>query len=256
MSNPSSCRAENEIAHGQMLAKDDPERIWGWGTPAGAQRAQRRANLIASGAGLKPGMRVLEIGCGTGMFTSMFARSGAQIVAVDISPDLLARARQRGLPEAQVRFLERRFEECDVEGPFDAVIGSSVLHHLDYAVALKKIMNLLKPDGWLSFAEPNLLNPQVFLERTLHFLPMFSYVSPDETAFVRWRLGKLMRAVGLVDVQITPFDWLHPSTPRFLMGLVKGAGRVLEFLPGVREFSGSLYVRGRRPAQAQVQRAA
>jgi ubiquinone/menaquinone biosynthesis C-methylase UbiE len=126
MTETSFQRAENEIAHGQMLAQNDPELVWGWKTPAGRVRARRRADLIARGAGLKPGMRVLEIGCGTGMFTEIFAKTGAQILAVDISPDLLARARQRGLPESQVRFLERPFENCDVEGPFDAVIGSSV----------------------------------------------------------------------------------------------------------------------------------
>ena len=74
-------------------------------------------------------MRVLEVGCGTGMFTEMFANRGAEIVAVDISPDLLKKARARGL--ANVKFCEKRFEDCDLDGSFDAVIGSSTLHHLD-----------------------------------------------------------------------------------------------------------------------------
>src|SRR5262245_8041458 len=132
----SSARAMHEIAHGEFLAQSDPELIWGWGTPAGRLRAARRAQLIAEGARLAPGMRVLEIGCGTGMSTQMFAATGARIVAVDISDALVARARERGLDADQVQFVAKRFEDCVVDGPFDAVIGSSILHHLEMAPAL------------------------------------------------------------------------------------------------------------------------
>ena len=38
---------------------------------------------------LEPGMRVLELGCGTGYFTRELARSGADVIAVDVSPELL-----------------------------------------------------------------------------------------------------------------------------------------------------------------------
>ena len=238
-------RAEREILHGKHLAVMQTETVWGWGTPAGQVRARRRADMIIEGAGLGPGQRALEIGCGTGVFTEMFARRGAEIVAVDISSELLEKARARNLPARQVTFLEKRFENCDVDGPFDAVIGSSILHHLDIVDALVNIRRLLKPGGILSFAEPNLLNPQVYLERKFHYLPMFSYTSPDETAFVRWKFARLLKEQGFSDVSITPFDWLHPATPRPLIGSIRGVGRLLEYVPGVREFSGSLYIRAR-----------
>ena len=241
-------RASREIDHGRLLADGDPERTWGWGTPAGRLRARRRADSVAEGAGLRAGMRVLEIGCGAGLFTEMFAESGADILAVDISPDLLSRAAARGLPPERVRFECRRFEDCDLEGPFDAVIGSSILHHLDLRAALDKIHDLLKPGGRLSFAEPNMLNPQVFAERKLRFLRrVFWYVSPDETAFVRGSLGADLRACGFVDVEITPFDWLHPSMPMPLIPAARRIGLALEALPLVREFAGSLRIRATRP---------
>ena len=124
-------RSENEIAHGYKLVRNDPEKVWGWGTPAGQLRAIRRAEMIISGADLKSGVRTLEIGCGTGLFTEMFARTGVHLVAVDISGELLQFANARGLPPTRVQFLEKRFEECNVDGPFDAVIGSSILQHLE-----------------------------------------------------------------------------------------------------------------------------
>jgi len=102
------------------------------------------------------------------------------------------------------------------------------------------------PGGWLSFAEPNMLNPQVFMERKFRFLPFFSYTSPDETAFVRHTLGSKLRATGFTNIAISPFDFLHPSTPPALIGTVRAAGRLIERLPLLREFAGSLWIRAQR----------
>jgi 2-polyprenyl-3-methyl-5-hydroxy-6-metoxy-1,4-benzoquinol methylase len=249
MSTPTT-RSEREIAHGQYLARGDTEEIWGWGTPAGRLRARRRGGLIARGAGLGPGVSALEIGCGTGMFTAMFAETGARLLAADISPDLIEKARARNLASDRVRFLECRFEEATVSGPFDAVIGSSVLHHLDVPRALVRIHGLLGPGGRLCLAEPNMLNPQVFVER--RFRRWFPYVSPDETAFVRWRLAEQLRAAGFMRITLVPFDWLHPATPPWLIPVVRRLGLCLEFLPGVREFAGSLLISAARGAEHQA----
>jgi 2-polyprenyl-3-methyl-5-hydroxy-6-metoxy-1,4-benzoquinol methylase len=239
-------RAEHEIHHGEFLSRKDTELIWGWGTPAGRVRATRRAKLIEMGATLCRNTHVLEIGCGTGMFTEMFAKTGARIVAVDISADLLKKARARNLPKETVSFLEKRFEECDVDGPFDAVVGSSILHHLELEIALQRIYELLKPGGVISFAEPNMLNPQIFVERK--FRRLFPYISLDETAFVRWTLIRNLQKAGYSNIEISPFDWLHPSVPQSLIGLVSAMGRTLEVIPFLREFAGSLYIRATRPS--------
>jgi len=238
--------ATHEIAHGKKLAAGDTERAWGWGTPAGRERAARRGRMLAAGARLGPGMRVLEIGCGTGLFTEMLAHSGASLVAVDISEDLLEKARAKGLPADRVVFLNKRFEDCDVDGPFDAVVGSSILHHLEIEAALAKIHELLKPGGIMTFAEPNMLNPQVFIERKLRFL--FPNVSPDETAFTRSGISRLLRDAGFTEIRVIPHGWLHPALPRACMGIVSKLECLLEAIPVVREFAGSLCIRARRAA--------
>jgi 2-polyprenyl-3-methyl-5-hydroxy-6-metoxy-1,4-benzoquinol methylase len=247
-----SARARREIEHGRKLADADTEAVWGWGTPAGMRRARRRADLLAAGAGLGPGVKALEIGCGTGLFTELLAASGAGIVAVDISEELLAKARGRGLNPERVRFIRGRFEDLELYGPFDAVLGSSVLHHLDVEASLHRIFDLLRPGGRLTFAEPNLLNPQIFAERAFSFLPCFAHVSADETAFVRWRLADRLKRTGFEEVAITPFDWLHPATPPVLIPKVQRLGRLLERLPGVAELAGSLWIRARRPDRDRV----
>jgi 2-polyprenyl-3-methyl-5-hydroxy-6-metoxy-1,4-benzoquinol methylase len=239
---PGAGRFANEVAHGKRLAAGVGEEIWGWKTPAGRLRAERRAALILEGARVAPGSKILEIGCGAGLLTEKFARSGADIIAVDLSPELLDIARGRGL--AGVRFLEKNFEDCDVEGPFDAVIGSSILHHLELERTWKKIFSLLKPGGRMSFAEPNMLNPQIYCER--HFRRFFPEVSPDETAFVRFSLRRDLEKNGFTSVEIKPFDWLHPFTPPAMIPAVIGLGRVLEGVWPCREFSGSLWIRACR----------
>ncbi|CAN5574325.1 hypothetical protein BH10PLA1_BH10PLA1_11940 [soil metagenome] len=240
-------RADNEIEHGRFLAEAGAEDVWGWGTPAGKIRARRRAEFIARGANLSAGMNVLEVGCGTGNFTELMASSGASIIGVDISPELLVLAEKRNLPADRIKFIAARFEDCDLHGPFDAIVGSSVLHHLDYRVALRRIFEMLKPGGVLSFAEPNMLNPQIAIQKNIPAIKRRLGDSPDETAFVRFKLKRLLREIGFVDIAIKPFDWLHPSTPRPLIGVVSGLGRVVEVIPGLREFSGSLYIRARKP---------
>ncbi len=240
-----SDRGKQEILHGEYLAATETEAVWGWGTPAGRVRAKRRAQLIIDGARLNPDSHILEIGCGTGMFTGMFASTRCSIVAVDISEALLEKAKSRLSANDNVRFLCKRFEDCEMEGPFDAVIGSSILHHLELKQALPEIYQLLKPGGILCIAEPNMLNPQVFVERKLRRL--FPYVSPDETAFVRWVFKKDLQEAGFRDIFAKPFDWLHPQVPEQMISLVSGAGKLIENVPLVREFSGSLYIEARRP---------
>lgn len=242
-----SDRFQHEIDHGKLLAEKGAEDIWGWGSPAGRVRSARRARLIAEGARLRAGCRALEVGCGTGLFTEVFASTGATIVAVDISENLLALARKRGLPADRVQFLAKPFEECQIDGPFDAVLGSSILHHLDMEKSLPKLFDLLKPGGWFSFAEPNMLNPQIAVQKNIPWIKARMGDSPDETAFIRWRLSRQLRRTGFTDIRITPFDWLHPAIPRPLIGWIGRVGALLEKIPIIREISGSLLIVARRP---------
>jgi len=242
MNNVHQNRGEHEINHGKKLAQNDPELIWGWGTLAGKIRANRRADWITQSAKLTPDKRVLEIGCGTGLFTELFARSGAQIIAVDISEDLLSIARAKNLPEDRVMFMRKRFEECDIDGPFDAVIGSSILHHLDIKPALAKIKELLKPGGIMSFAEPNMLNPIIMFQSHVPAMRRAFGYSPDEMAFTRWKLKQYLEETGFSRIKIIPRDWLYPSTPSGMIKIIQIIETYFEQIPVLREIAGSVYI--------------
>jgi len=241
-----SRQAEHEIAHSKRLASVDTELVWGWGTPAGKMRAKRRGELIISFSEMDSKSRILEIGCGTGLFTEMFSKTGAEIIAVDISPELIVEAKKRNYPGGNVQLVCQRFEDLQNIETFDAIVGSSVLHHLDIEKALSVIFKLLKSGGRFAFTEPNMLNPQVF--SVLTFLRKhLDFVSPDETAFIRWPFKKMLNTFGFEDAKIVPFDWLHPATPNRLIPHISALGQLLEKFPGIREFSGSLVITGRRP---------
>jgi 2-polyprenyl-3-methyl-5-hydroxy-6-metoxy-1,4-benzoquinol methylase len=248
MESPS--RAENEIAHGKKLSETGADQVWGWVTPAGQVRFHRRADWIIQHAGLKSGVHALEIGCGTGNFTESFASSGAKLLALDISEDLLELARERHLPDT-VRFVCQPFETLDMPGTFDAIIGSSVLHHLDITLALAEIFHLLKPGGIIAFAEPNMLNPQILLQKNIPWIKKRVGDSPDETAFFHKQMQSLLQQAGFEIIEVTPLDWLHPAIPAIAIKLFQRIELDLEKIPLVREFAGSLYITARRPFEAE-----
>lgn len=102
------------------------------------------------------GKRVLEIGCGIGTDTINFARAGARVTAVDLSPKSLELAQQRANVYAlgeRIRFCCGDIEELDqfvpVE-PYDLVYSFGVIHHTPHPErAIEQIKKYIAPDGEL-----------------------------------------------------------------------------------------------------------
>ena len=192
---------------------------------------------------LNPGMTVLELGCGAGYFTQELARSGADVVAIDVSPELLEIARSKS-SAPNVRYqIENAFALSYDDAVCDSVVGSSVLHHLEIEAALRDVYRVLKPAGTIFFTEPNMLNPQIAIQKNIPWIKRKLGDSPDETAFFRWRLRRLLEQSGYCDIRIDPFDFLHPKTPTLLVSRIGQFGRFLEKMPVISEFAGSLYIR-------------
>jgi 2-polyprenyl-3-methyl-5-hydroxy-6-metoxy-1,4-benzoquinol methylase len=234
-------RLEREIEHGRHLAAHGAGEIWNWEGAAGQVRWLRRVRLLT--ADLRQDMQVLELGCGTAYFTRELARTGATITAVDISPDLLTMARKR-CPAGNVSFeLQNASALSYSDDAFDTVVGSSVLHHLVIKPALEAIYRVLKPGGIIRFTEPNMLNPQIALQKNLPTLKRHLGDSPDETAFFRWSLARVLFQAGFRNIRITPFDFLHPRIPALMIPPVQAIGALLEKLPLISEIAGSLYIR-------------
>ena len=234
-----------ELAHARKILHN-PAFYWNAGTRAGETGSRRRADWVIRAASLAPGRRALEVGCGTGFFSERFIAAGAELHAIDISPELLAKAVERcGQSRA-------RFRLCDIERVpypddyFDAVVGIRVLHHLDLAASFREIIRTLKPGGVIAFCEPNMLNPQIFIQKNVPAIKRWMGDTPDETAFLKWRLKRFLAGRGFAGIEIEPFDFLHPWVPPFLVRGVESLGGFMEKVPLVREIAGSLSIRAHK----------
>jgi ubiquinone/menaquinone biosynthesis C-methylase UbiE len=240
-----------EREHFDRVAEATGETWWGNRTPAGAARMKRRARLVAAELARFADPVVLELGCGTGTFSRrvLDERPSLRLVGCDISPKAVqvAAAACAGYPHA-------RFEVADgtalgqAAGSVDAIIGSSILHHLfPIEAVLGECFRVVRPGGLIWFSEPNMMNPQIVVQKNVRWIGRMLEDTEDETAFFRWRLAKALREVGFQDVSIRPYDFLHPSVPRPLVGVADRVGRLMERIPLVREVAGSLVIRARKP---------
>ena len=238
-------RLRREIEHHRKVAAQDAEAILGWDSRAGRARADRRARLFVAWGHIASGMRVLELGCGTGEFTKRVVRAGANVVALDLSAELLTKAQAK--VGAEVHFVRGNAQALPFrDGIFDVVYGCSILHHLEVEVALREVHRVLRHGGRLVFSEPNLLNPQVLLMFKCETLKPRFGVSPDEKAFTRWTITRVLRRIGFSRFTVTYFDFLHPSTPAFLLPLLEPMVEHLERVPLLRAFSGSMLINAER----------
>jgi trans-aconitate methyltransferase len=73
--------------------------------------------------GPQAGERILDLGCGDGFLTQRIAESGATVVGVDSSPQMIAAARERGVDAHHVSG-----EALQFQGEFDAVFSNAALH--------------------------------------------------------------------------------------------------------------------------------
>jgi ubiquinone/menaquinone biosynthesis C-methylase UbiE len=109
-------------------------------------------------AGLRPGMRVLDVGCGPGDVSFVAARlvgPTGTVLGVDAAGDVVefarSRAAERGL--STVRFEQTTIDDIAVD-EVDAVIGRLILMHLpDPMSALRHFAGLVRPGGMIAFCE-------------------------------------------------------------------------------------------------------
>jgi SAM-dependent methyltransferase len=111
--------------------------------------------LVVKLGDLNPGQHVLDLGTGTGSVALRAAEAVApsgHITAVDISPEMLALARQRAASgQANITFVEGRAEAIPADaGSIDAVLASlSLMYVIDRDAAAREIARVLRPGGRL-----------------------------------------------------------------------------------------------------------
>lgn len=179
-----------------------------WWDPDGPQKALHvmnpvRLQYVADRAPLN-GVRALDVGCGGGLLSEALARSGADVTAIDLAPDLLRVAKLHGLESGvKVDYRQQSVEALAAAEPdsFDVITCMEMLEHVpDPGAILQACARLLKPGGSLFLSTLN-RTPAAFAlaivgaEYIARLLPRGTHQYRD---FIRpSELGAWLRQCGL-----------------------------------------------------------
>lgn len=122
-------------------------------TPLGRFVDEVETQLAMSMFTPQPGMKVLDVGCGTGNFSLKLARRGVAVTGIDISAEMLKVARSKAAqnPELKMEFKSMDFNQLDfADESFDGVISMTALEFApDLAHVYTEMYRVLKPGGQL-----------------------------------------------------------------------------------------------------------
>ena len=219
--------------NGISAAAQVQRRLWGTDPRAWADLAEAHnqplfeAVLDAVGVGL--GMRVLDVGCGSGLTLVLAARRGATPSGLDISPGLLGVARER-LPKADLR--EGDMESLPFgDATFDAVTGVNAFQFAgDPRRALREAARVARPGGRVvasQFAAPERSQGTVVHEAMSALSP--PQRAADHAPYALSAPGNLEAAMADAELRITDngevvCHWRYKSMDDAVLGLLCSAG--------------------------------
>lgn len=168
---------------------------------------------------LKPGLKVLDVACGTGNTALPAARKGANVTGVDIAPNLIEQARENAAREG----LKIQFEEGDAENlqfpdaSFDAVVtmfGAMFAPRPEVVAA--ELKRVCKPGGFIAMANwtPSGFTGQMFKTVSSHVPPPPGMAPP-----VLWGDNETVRerfADGVSELKtcLQPLGFTFPFLPK------------------------------------------
>jgi SAM-dependent methyltransferase len=196
-------------------------------------------------AGIVPGMRVLDVGCGTGDVSFLAARlvgpTGA-VIGVDRSAEAVAVAerRARGAGLGNVSFAVQDLSEFTLTAPVDALVGRLVLMYLDDpAATLRRLLDGVRPGGVVAFQEMDMAaatwEPDCPLLAVAADRIVQTFVRAGLDHRTGLKLARIYRDAGLPAPQTlqgarvesgpdsTVYDWLA-QTARTLLPLMERTG--------------------------------
>ncbi len=175
--------------------------------PGRVKIASDVADTIIKTINLNKNMEVIDFGCGTGLLTLKLQPHVKMITGVDNSKGML-RMLQNKIEDQKLGNVKALFVDFEkgqqVEGKFDLIVSSMVLHHIpDTAEILKQWFDLLRPNGQVSFADLDTEDGAFHGDNTgvHHF------------GFDRNKLKQLLVDVGYSDVHDTTATIMTKQTP-------------------------------------------
>jgi len=154
--------------------------VWALGDYAAVAREviPELGRVIVAESGIGPGDRVLDVGAGTGNASIEAARTGASVIASDLTPELL----EIGRADAARQGVELTFEEADAEAlsyaddSFDAVLSCvGVMFAPHHEVAARELTRVVRPGGTLALIN---WTPEGFIGELFATLKQFVAAPP------------------------------------------------------------------------------
>jgi cyclopropane fatty-acyl-phospholipid synthase-like methyltransferase len=138
-------------------------------------------------------MKVMDFGAGTGLLSYFIAPHVDTIVAVDNSPSMLEKFKEKSIEFAcKTEIVELDLSQQELEQTFDGIISSMTMHHLKETKALfKKFYNMLNENGFIAIADLDSENGTFHSDNTgvFHF------------GFERKELEKIVKEVGFKEIR-------------------------------------------------------
>jgi ubiquinone/menaquinone biosynthesis C-methylase UbiE len=194
------------------------------------------APRLVAFAGVRAGQQVLDVGCGTGVVAITARHCGARVTGIDLTPELLQRAREN----MAIAGVDLEWHEGDVESlPFGDATFDTVLSQFGHIfaprheMATREMLRVLKPGGAIAFSTwpPELCVGRLFMliGRYLPALPAFVSPPPQwgDPNIVRGRLGAAVQNL-VFDRAVMRIPTLSPA--HFRVFYEMNAGPVLRVI--------------------------
>lgn len=183
--------------------KEAQKQGWAHFAPLESATTPTAARLVKF-AGVRPGQRVLDVACGTGVVAITATRLGATVCGIDLTPELLERAREN----SRIAEVDVDWREGDAEAlPFEDSVFDCVLSQFGHMFAPRpqvttaEMLRVLKPGGTIAFSTwpPELLIGRSFMLVGSYMPPPPPGVPPSaqwgDPAIVRERLGNAVSEI-------------------------------------------------------------
>jgi 2-polyprenyl-3-methyl-5-hydroxy-6-metoxy-1,4-benzoquinol methylase len=199
-------------------------------SPRAAQRFWHAAKLriIDRVAPPRPGARIADAGCGSGVIAAHLAATAGDVVGFDSNPAAVEYATKTYASE-RLRFVLGQFEGIVSEGPFDQFYCLEVVEHLyeeQTLDVLRTFARAARPGAQLFVTTPNARSAWPLIEWTLDRLQLVPTLDEAQhlTAFTRRSLARALNAAGWTVEAMGTFNGVAP----FLAPVSEGLARAVE----------------------------
>ena len=167
---------------------------------------------LAQVLAVKPGDRVLDLGCGTGYLTNLLRAAGADITGFDSSAEMVQQAR---LNHPETRYEVANAEDFNFGANYDAVFSNAVLHWVkNHAAMMRSVYNSLKPGGRFVAEMGGKGNVDLLVNATRQVLNLHGYAQQAQTQVWRFpALGEYTSELEQAGFRVTYATHFDRKTP-------------------------------------------